>query len=267
MPSETLADLGLHVEQSGNGFPLLLISGLGGLAQQWRDQAPVLGDSFSVVLHDQRGVGGSDQAGCACTIEQMAADVIALMDALGIARAHIVGHSTGGAIAQSIAIDHPKRVAALGIISGWPKPDPYFRRIFLSRRKVLEGLGPQAYIESNTLTAYPADWIATHDAALSLQEAQTAATFPKVETMLARIDAVLGFDRSAELSRIKAPTLIMAAADDMVIPLYFSQALARAIPRAELKVFPTGGHSFNRVVSREFNHAVLRFLLANTAVE
>jgi aminoacrylate hydrolase len=82
--------------------------------------------------------------------------------------------------------------------------------------------------------------------------------------MLARIDAVLGFDRATELSRIKAPTLVMTAADDIVIPFYFSEALARAIPQAELKVFPRGGHSFNRVVRREFNHALQRFLVANT---
>ena len=264
MPYISLGDFGLHVEQSGSGFPLILISGVTGLAQQWREQAPFLADSFSVVLHDQRGVGASDPGSPTCSIEQMAADVVALMDALDIRRAHLVGHATGGSVAQCIAIDHPKRVAALAVISGWAKPDAYFRRLFLNRRRILEGLGPLAFLENASLNLFPADWIAANDAALAVQEAQYAATFPGVETMLHRIDAVLGFDRSSELSRIAAPTLVMTAADDAVVPLYLVQALTRAIPRAELKIFPSGGHGFSRLYPREFCHAILPFLRAHT---
>jgi aminoacrylate hydrolase len=258
------SDLGLHVERDGEGFPVILISGLNGLARYWADQVPFLADSFQVITHDQRGIGGSDRTEGHCTIEQMAADVIAMMDALGVPRAHIVGHSSGSAIAQLLAIRHPRRVAALVIVSGWPKPDPYFRRYFLLRRKILEELGPQAYIEANSLSVFPSWWIAANDAALAVQEAQYAATFPKLETMLRRIDAILGFDYAAELGRIKAPTLIMAADDDIVVPCYCGEGLSRAIPGAELKLFPSGGHCFNRVVPREFNHALLPFLTANT---
>ncbi len=264
MKHVSLGELGLHVERAGEGFPVVLISGLNGLARYWSEQVPFLSDHFSVITHDQRGVGGSDGRQGACTIEEMGADVIAMLDALEIPRAHVIGHSTGGAIAQWLAIHHPKRVAALVLMSSWSKPDAYFRRFFLLRRKILETLGPQAYIEANSLSIFPAWWIAANEANLAVQEAQYAATFPKIETMLNRIDAILGFDCAAELGRIKAPTLIVTADDDIIVPCYSSEALSRGIPGAELKIFPAGGHCFNRIKPREFNHALLPFLAENT---
>src|SRR5258708_21223559 len=78
------------------------------------------------------------------------------------------------------------------------------------------------------------------------------------------IDAILAFDRTASLSRIKTPTLVVGAEDDIVTPAYFSEELARLIPGAEVKIFPRGGHWFTPVRAREFNQAVLPFLLSHT---
>jgi aminoacrylate hydrolase len=79
-----------------------------------------------------------------------------------------------------------------------------------------------------------------------------------------RIDAMLAFDRTADLARIKLPTLVVGAEDDIVTPAYFAEELARLIPGAEIKIFPRGGHFLNQVRAREFNNAVLPFLTANT---
>ena len=90
------------------GFPILFVSGLGGFASFWQDQIAAFAKRFEVVTFDHRGIGQSDQARFGYTVERMAADVVSLMDALRIKRAHVVGHSTGGAIAQVLAIDHPE---------------------------------------------------------------------------------------------------------------------------------------------------------------
>ena len=95
-------------------------------------------------------------------------------------------------------------------------------------------------------------------------EAQYLSTFSSPEIVASRIDAILAFDRSAELGRIKTPSLVLGAQDDMVTPIYFSQELARLIPGAEVKIFPQGGHCFTQVAAREFNSAVLPFLKAHT---
>src|ERR1700732_1167646 len=134
MPRISIGDCHLHYERHGAGFPVLFISGLNGHGAYWRDQVPAFAKSFEVVLHDQRGIGQSDHTRTAYTVERMAGDVVQLMDALGIAKAHIVGHSTGGAMAQVLALEHPQRLASVVIAASWTKGDAHFRRLFAPRR-------------------------------------------------------------------------------------------------------------------------------------
>jgi aminoacrylate hydrolase len=186
------------------------------------------------------------------------------MDALEIERAHIVGHSTGGAIAQILAVEHPKRLASVVLSASWTKPDAYFRRLFGLRKDILLRLGPSAYVQSNTLFLYPSWWVTRNNERLRQQEAQHLAVFPPTEIAASRIDAILAFDRTENLSRIRTPTLVVGAEDDIVTPAYFSEELARLIPGAEIKIFPRGGHAFTQVRAREFTQAVLPFLASHT---
>ena len=264
MPRISIGDCHIHYERHGAGFPVLFISGLNGHGAYWRDQVSAFAKSFEVVLHDHRGIGQSDHTRTAYTVEHMAGDVVQLMDALGIAKAHIVGHSTGGAMAQVLALEHPQRLASVVIAASWTKADAYFRRLFALRREILMRLGPATYLQAATLLLYPSFWISRNNERLRQLEAQLLATFSPPEIVLSRIDAILAFDRSSELSRIRTPTLIVAAQDDVVTPAYFSEELARLIPGAEVKFFPQGGHCFTQVMSREFNQAVLPFLDAHT---
>jgi aminoacrylate hydrolase len=194
----------------------------------------------------------------------MAADVIELMDALGLERAHIVGHSTGGAIAQILAIEHPKRLASVVLAASWTKVDAYFRRLFALRKEILQRLGPATYLQSATLFLYPSWWVAKHNEALRQAEAQSLATFSAPEIIASRIDAILAFYRTADLKRIRTPTLVVGCEDDVITPSYFSEELARLIPGAEVKMFQRGGHCFNQVAARDFNNAVLPFLSAHS---
>jgi aminoacrylate hydrolase len=249
------------------GFPVLLLTGLAGTAQYWRDQIPSFSRNFEVIVHDHRGVGESDPATCGATMERLSADVVALMDALEIKRAHIVGHSAGGAVAQILALDHPQRVASAVIVASWTKADAYFRRVFALRKEILLRLGPSSYVQTNTLLLYPPEYIARNNEKLRQVEAQALAHFPQQEHMLSRIDAVLAFDRTESLGRVRVPVLVAAAQDDLVTPAYFSEELARRIPGAEAKFFANGGHYFSQVLPREFNQAVLPFLTAHTPAE
>jgi aminoacrylate hydrolase len=186
------------------------------------------------------------------------------MDALGLEKAHVVGHSTGGAIAQILALDHPQRLASIVIAASWTRADAYFRRHFAMRKDLLAKIGPEAYLQSATLALYPSWFIAQNNEKLRLMEAQNLASFTYPDIVLSRIDAILAFDRVAALGQIRTPTLVVGAADDIVTPAYYSEELARLIPGAELKLFPRGGHCFTQVAPREFNMAVLPFLEAHT---
>ncbi len=264
MPRISIGECSLYYERRGAGFPVLFISGLRGFGSFWRDQAATFGKRFDVLTHDHRGVGQSDSCRGGNTLESLSLDVLGLMDALSIERAHVVGHSTGGAIAQVLAIEHPHRLASVVLSATWAKADAYLRRAFGLRKELLQHLGPSIYLQAATLFLYPSWWISRNNERLRQLEAQALAAFPPVETVASRIDAALAFDRSDELGRINTPTLVIGAEDDIVTPAYFSEELARLIPGAEVKIFPQGGHFFTHVLAREFNNAVLPFLLSHT---
>ena len=264
MPRTSIGECSLYYERQGVGFPVLFISGLGGFASFWQDQVAVFGKRFEVITFDHRGIGQSDPARLGYTVDRMAADVVGLLDALRIRRAHVIGHSTGGAIAQVLAIEHSSRLASVVLSATWTKADAYFRRLYTFRKEVLLHLGPSAYVQSATLYWYPSSWIARNNERLRQSEAQSLATFAPVDIVASRIDAMLAFDRTSELGRIKTPTLVIGAEDDIVTPAYFSEELARLIPGAEVKLFPRGGHFLTHVRTREFNNAVLPFLVSHT---
>ncbi|HEY7991666.1 MAG TPA: alpha/beta fold hydrolase [Stellaceae bacterium] len=263
MPRISIGDCQLYYERHGHGFPVMFASGLGGHASFWREQVPAFARSFDVIVHDQRGIGQSDATRMAYTVEGNATDMIALMDALSIERAHIIGHATGSAVATVLAIEHPERLASVVLSAGWARQDPFLRRVYALRRDLLTQLGPAAYIQASTVMLYPPSWIAKNNEALRQMESQQLAGF-KQDIVLSRIDALLAFDRSDELSRIKTPTLVIAAEDDFVIPSYLSEELARLIPGAEAKFFSHGAHCFMQVSPREFNQAVMPFLEQHT---
>jgi aminoacrylate hydrolase len=89
----------------------------------------------------------------------MTDDLLAVMDHLKIEKAHLVGHSTGGAIGQTLAARHPERLISLVIYASWPKADPFFRRVFEARRALLTASGAAAYVRSTTVFLYPDWWI------------------------------------------------------------------------------------------------------------
>ncbi len=264
MPRISIGECSLYYERQGMGFPVLFITGLGGFASFWQDQVATFAKRFEVVTFDHRGIGQSDPARMGYTVERMAVDAVALLDALEIRRAHIVGHSTGGAVAQVLAIEHPSRLASVVLSATWTKADAYFRRVYALRKEILQRLGPSMYLQSATLLWYPSWWIARNNEHLRHIEAQHLANFAPPEIVAARIDAMLAFDRTGELARIKTPALVVGAEDDIVTPAYFSEELARLIPGAEIKLFPRGGHFLTHVRAREFNTAVLPFLVSHT---
>ncbi len=261
MPLAPIVNGKLYFETAGSGPPLLLVPGLAGSAHFWRLQVPQLAQNFTVVLHDHRGVGRSSRDAIDYSIEQMAGDVLALMDHLGIERTALVGQSTGGAIGQYLAAVHPHRLSRLVLSSTWTHADGYFRRQFELRRDMLRGAGGiDIYTRTGTLLVYPPDWLRDHDAEIATAEARSIADAPPVEILLSRIDALLRFDGRALAPRIACPTLVTAALDDRVTPPYFSRALAQAIPGARLVLLNEGGHFLPLVEPERYTEALLTFL-------
>jgi aminoacrylate hydrolase len=190
----------------------------------------------------------------------MADDVLRLMDALGIEAAHFVGHSTGGAIAQVIALERPQRLRSLVLSATWAGPDPYFRRVFESRKEVLETLGLEAYLRTSALLLMPPAWVSANDRALTEQHHAALTSAAPIEVMTSRIDAIVRHDRRARLGEIRVPTLVIVAQDDMITPRFYSDELASRVPGAKLIVLDGGGHFAPVAAADSYNRAVGGFL-------
>lgn len=262
MPKISIGDAEIYYERHGQGPTLMLVPGLGGTCAAWRLQVPAFAKHFDVVVHDHRGCGQSTPSRIRYSVDQMAADAMKLMDALGIAKAHYVGHSTGGAMGQVLAIDHPDRIDGLVLSATWAKSDAYFKRLFAVRKRALKDSGPEAYLKASNLALLPPWFIAERAADVDAMEALALKTFGLPEIWESRIDAISVHDRLAQIGRIKHRTLVLVAEDDMVTPLYFSKQLAATIPNATLKTLATGGHMCMITVPDDYNRAVLDWLTA-----
>ena len=262
MPNITLRDgAELYYEQSGNGPPLFLVSGLGGDGRFWTPHVAELAKSFTVVVHDHRGTGRSAMSKIAYSVAQMADDALQLIDALGFDRVHWCGHSTGGAMGQILAIEHPRRIDRLVLSATWAKSDVFFNRLFDARAQVLRELGAKAYTRSSALALNMPSWVRDHDADLAAAEAKAEEAMPFPEIMLSRIAAIQAHDQKDRLQEVTSPALAIVARDDMVTPLYFTEELVRLIPNARAYVLPDGGHFYPNVHGAEFRRVVTSFLL------
>jgi aminoacrylate hydrolase len=262
MARASIGDAELYYEDTGRGEPLLLVPGLSGRGSFWVNQVPDLARDFRVVVHDHRGTARSTHSRIRYSVEQMADDVLRLMDALGLEAAHVVGHSTGGAIGQVLALEHPRRLKSLVLSATWAGPDPYFRRLFESRKGVLLSQGVEAYVRASALLLAPPAWISANDGLLEQQHAAALAEAAPVEVTASRIEAIVRHDRRAQLGEIRVPTLVIVARDDMITPSFYSEELASRVPGAKLVVLEAGGHGAPAISPGPYNAAVGGFLRA-----
>lgn len=260
MPKANIGDAEIYYEEHGSGEPLLLVSGLGGTASYWKPNIPALAAKYRVIVHDHRGAGQSTHSKIRYSVDQMTDDVVRLMDYLKIDRAHLVGHSTGGAIGQTMAIRDPQRLSKLVLFATWTRADKFFRQLFAARRALLMQVGKEAYVRAGTLFLYPPWFIQANEAMIEEREKLSIASFAPPEVVASRIDAIVAFDRTPELSKIRTPTLVLCAKDDFITPAYFSEELARKIPGAKLVLLPQGGHCASEAALEAFTSALLAFL-------
>jgi aminoacrylate hydrolase len=260
MPKAAIAGGEIYYEETGEGEPLVFVSGLNGVGRYWQPQVPVFSARYRVITYDHRGTGSSDKIQREFSVDQMALELVALLDHLQIDRAHIVGLSTGGAIGQTLAIEQPQRVKRLVMCSTWTHCDPWFRRLFEARRVMYRQCGAELHTMFHPLWLFPPDYVNEHDAEIDEERRRAVSAAPPVEVSVGRIDALLRFDRRAGLGRIEAPTLIIASNNDYITPSYFARALAQEIRGSQLEILDGGGHSISKTRPEVFNRLVRNFL-------
>jgi aminoacrylate hydrolase len=256
---------GLWYESHGDGPPLMLLSGLSGVARGWSAQIGPLSRHFRVIAHDHRGTGASDAQGGDVSVEAMAVDVVALMDALEIERAHLLGHSTGGAMALAIALHRPARVGRVVVSSTWASPDPDFLSGFETRLQALRLHGKAAYLQMAAEMTFGTEWLNANRAAVEAKIARDLADPPDAALLARRIAAICRFDMARALPQIVAPLLAIYAGDDQVVPWRATHAIADAVPGARMRVFERGGHALPILEAADYAKTVVDFLAETPA--
>ena len=254
---------GLWYDWAGNpdGDVLLLSAGLGGSASYWQPNLAVLGADYRLLLYDHRGTGRSDRALPEnVAVDDLADDMLTLLDATGGDRTHVMGHAAGAVAGLALALRAPDRVGKLVSVNGWSAPDAHFARCFDARLALLRHSGPEAYLRAQPLFLFPAPWISEHHEALEGELAHQLAGFAGAEIYEKRIAALRGFDLQGRLGEIATPVLAIASHDDMLMPWTASDRLVAGLPDGTLKVMQWGGHACNVTDPDTFHTLVLDFL-------
>src|ERR1700751_5298278 len=211
MPKVKAGDLTLNYEQQGTGDPIILIPYLTADHACYALQVAEYSKHFACISVDLRGTGESDNPPGDYTTEQLADDIAAFMQALGIAKAHIFGLSLGAVTGIWLAAKHPEMVTSLSIHSPWTKTDAYLRTVIQSFRvlakalksvpeMVIQGLFP--WCLTPELYAEKPDYIQ------QLGDFVRSRPVQSLDSFMQQSGAVLAHDAEAQLSRIQAPTLI-----------------------------------------------------------
>ena len=264
MPAVTANGIRLFYEETGapEAPPLVLIMGWGGDHTAWAFQVPALAIDHRVIALDNRGAGQSEVSEAPYTIPGMAADVVGLMDALGIARAHVCGASMGGMIAQELALRHPGRVRTLQLHCTAPVIDAY-GRFLIDTLLAVKARGDR---EENVRAVMP--WLLCRKTMVErpdfirfwIERALTYAYPTGYEGLARQADAIRGHDTIARLGEIRVPTLLTTGAEDILVPPASSRELHARIPGAELVTIDDAGHLHFIEQMERFNAVCLEFL-------
>jgi 3-oxoadipate enol-lactonase len=233
----------LHVNDTGQGHAVLFLHGMGCDGTDWQPQVDAFASSYRCITIDHRGHGRSDrEVGDGYTIAGFAADARAVLDHLAVDRAHVVGLSMGGMIAQQLTLDAPERVCTLSLLDTFARPGP-----------MADGMGAMAdQVETGGLDALAAGFQAMVFAAATTRsqpelverfDAQFRANTPAC--LAADMRAIASVDVYGRLGSIPAPTVVVCGAEDNLTPLPMADELAAAIPGATLEIVPDAGHFSN----------------------
>jgi pimeloyl-ACP methyl ester carboxylesterase len=274
MSTTGIGSIELYYEEHGSGDPLLLVMGLAADAQAWMFQLPAFAQRYRTIVFDNRGVGRSSKPSGPYTIHEMADDAAGLLTRLGIQRAHVVGVSMGGMIAQELALRHPERVRGLVLACTYPEPDADIERQQKLSINQFGGSVSSTGEMQIDLTALDPMSFFQHLLPRVFNQSFIDAELPKLmqlfggalqwgfsmEAILGQVAAVMGHRATDRLHGIGAPTLVITGDADLLIPPANSDILARHIPGAKLMKIPGGSHGFNFETPDVFNRAVLDFL-------
>jgi len=264
MPFATANGIRLYYEWHGaeDGVPVVLVMGLGGDSTAWPFQLAALAPRHRVLVFDNRGAGQSDAPDVPYTTRGMAEDLLALLDGLGIERAHLLGLSLGGAIAQEAVLAAPERFASLQLHATWAGPHPYFQALVGAVRMARLQLGREGFYRALSVWLFtPACFVRQPELVEQVVQRATHHPHPTaLHAYLRQTEAALGHDARDRVQLIRCPTLVAVGSQDLITPPVLAEELASRIPGARFTCLPAVGHGAIWEAPEAFNALCLDFL-------
>jgi len=264
MPFVTANGIRIYYEWHGEvgGTPLVLVMGLGSDSSAWRFQLAALAPRYRVLVFDNRGVGQSDAPDVPYTTRGLADDLVGLLDGLGVERAHLLGLSMGGAIAQEAVLATPERFASLQLHATWAGPHPYFQALVAAVRTARLHFDRESFYRALSVWLFtPACFATRPDLVELVVRWGTDHPFPApVQSYLHQTEAVLAHDARSRLQLVRCPTLVTVGNLDLVTPPVLAEELVTLIPGARLVRIPGAGHGALWEAAEVFNGICVDFL-------
>nr|MDO8081329.1 alpha/beta fold hydrolase [Candidatus Freyarchaeota archaeon] len=248
----------IHGEK--NETPLVLIMGLGGDIIGWTFQLPEFSKKYRVIAFDNRDVGRTSKTDISYTMDTMAEDTYNLLTKLGVKKAHILGLSMGGMIAQTFAINYPKMVRSLILCDTIPRGSKGLSALTIWK-EIIKNMPRELFIKETLVWTFTSESL-ENKAYVEMLVGEFL-KYPYIqppEAFIRQCNAIDKFDVLERLKEIKAPTLVVVGDKDILTPVWHAKEIASRIPKAELKIIPGCGHALNFEKAKEFNEVILEFL-------
>lgn len=257
MPRIKLDDITLEYEERGQGDALVLLHGLGSSAHDWDFQMPALAREYRVIAPSLRGFGASDKPDGPYTVMQYARDVIALLNELGIERAHVLGFSLGGAVAFQLAVQFEHRLKSLIVVNSQPSFElDHWRKYLMTLMRI----GMANIMGMERMTRFLAKRMFPAPAQKELREQMLRRYRTNDKTAyLAALRALAGWSVEDLIDKVKLPTLVLAGEYD-ITPVDEKRAFAQKMPNAAVKVVADSRHGTPFDQHAIVNKLVLDFL-------
>jgi pimeloyl-ACP methyl ester carboxylesterase len=267
VPKIRANNLTMNYEEQGTGEPLILIPYLSADNACYAFQVAEYAKYFRCISLDLRGTGETEKSKEDYSTQELADDVAAFMQALGIAKAHVSGLSLGGAVGMWVAAKYPDRVISLSLHSAWPKTDPFIKAVVENWQTVAKALDSVPTMVVGALFPWcftPELYAAKPEYIQSLADFVRSRPPQSVASFLQQSNAVIGHDAESQLSKITAPTLITFGRHDVASSTRFADRMKNRISNSQVVIFEDCSHAPIYENVADFNAKTLAFLQKHT---